>query len=227
MATIGRNMAAARKKRNMTRQQLAEQMCMDPELIRDLEMGKVEPTEETLDALSRILDVAPETLLYGQSPAERRRNIWGTLLKFVVTLGLIALTWLFSRTLSGDGSLTESYVLRVFSLLVYPLLALIAGRLLMRFIEAVTRAAEHNDDPGHTQDRGLYAFLILVLLALSVIISFRGRRYRPPSGSLQSQCGPVSSTDWMNSTAGFRWSISSIPCWAAVSGPHGRESGRN
>ena len=40
----------------------------------------------------------------------------------------------------------------------------------MRFIEALTRAAEHNDDPGHTQDRGLYAFIILVLLALSVII---------------------------------------------------------
>ena len=103
MATIGRNMAAARKKRNMTRQQLAELMCMDPELIRDLEMGKVEPTEETLDALSGILDVPPETLLYGQSPAERRRNIWGTLLKLIITLGLIALTWLFSRTLSRDG----------------------------------------------------------------------------------------------------------------------------
>lgn len=170
MATIGRNMAAARKKRNMTRQQLAELMCMDPELIRDLEMGKVEPTEETLDALSGILDVPPETLLYGQSPAERRRNIWGTLLKLIITLGLIALTWVFSRTLSRDGTLTETYVLRVFTLFVYPLLALIAGRLLMRFIEALTRAAEHNDDPGHTQDRGLYAFIILVLLALSVIV---------------------------------------------------------
>ena len=126
--------------------------------------------QETLDALSGILDVPPETLLYGQSPAERRRNIWGTLLKLIITLGLIALTWLFSRTLSRDGTLTETYVLRVFTLFVYPLLALIAGRLLMRFIEALTRAAEHNDDPGHTQDRGLYAFIILVLLALSVII---------------------------------------------------------
>lgn len=170
MATIGKNMSAYRKKRNMTRQQLAEKMCMDPELIRDLETGRVEPTEETLEALSVILDVAPETLLYGQSPAERRRSIWGSLFWLLVTIALIVLAWLTAKHLSPDGSLTEAYLRRVILLFAVPLLALLAGRLLMRFIEALTRAAEHNDDPGHTQDRGLYAFLILVLLALGVII---------------------------------------------------------
>ena len=89
------------------------------------------------------------------------------------------------------------------------MLALIAGRLLMRFIEAVTRAAEHNDDPGHTQDRGLYAFLILVLLALSVIII----PYLLLQG-VQDVSFVSSKLPWSAVQAAQR--ITSIPVWSRI-----------
>ena len=79
----------------------------------------------------------------------------------------------------------------------------------MRFIEAVTRAAEHNDDPGHTQDRGLYAFFILVLLALSVIII----PYLLLQG-VQDVSFVSSKLPWAAVQAAQR--ITSIPVWSRI-----------
>lgn len=170
MATMGKNMAAYRKKRNMSREALAEAMCMDPELIRDLETGRVEPTQETLEALSMILDVPPDTLLYGLTRGERRMQVLTTLVRLLIVLGLGALAWILSERFSGQETETAAYLLRLIRLAVYPLLALIAGKLLMKLIESISRAAEKSDDPGHTQDLGIYLFLILVLLILAAAV---------------------------------------------------------
>ena len=170
MASVGRNMAYYRKKRNMSIEAMADAMCMPVALIRDLETGKVKPTEETLEGMAEILDVSPTTLLYGETRGERRGKILRTVLNLLVLCVLAFVVWHVQGNMKGSSSDTVQLALRAIVLCVFPAIAVLLGKNLMKLIESVTRAMESDDDPGHTQDRGLYAFLILILVLLAIVI---------------------------------------------------------
>lgn len=169
MASVGKNMTYYRKKRNMSVEAMAEAMCMPVALIRDLESEKVKPTEETLEGMSEILNVSPTTLLYGETASERRGRIIRALLNLLVLAALAIAAWHVQGNLEGSSSKTVQLVLRAIVLCVFPIIALLLGKNLMKLIESVTRAMEADDDPGHTQDRGLYLFLVLIVVLLTVV----------------------------------------------------------
>ena len=170
MATVGKNMAYYRKKRNMSVEAMAEAMCMPVALIRDLESDKVRPTDETLEGWAEILDVSPAALKYGETASERRGKIIRTLLNLLI-LGILAFAaWHVQGNMKGSTSETVQLAIRAIILCVYPLIALLFGKNLMKLIGSMTRAVEADDEPGHTQDRGLYLFLVLVVVILAVAI---------------------------------------------------------
>ena len=72
---IGKRIRAEREKKGWSREAFAERLNMSSSFVYDLEHGKSGPSNETLIALSDILDVTTDTLLFGPGHNEDYTNI--------------------------------------------------------------------------------------------------------------------------------------------------------
>lgn len=62
---IGKRIRAEREKKGWSREAFAERLNMSSSFVYDLEHGKSGPSTETLIALSNVLDVTVDILLFG------------------------------------------------------------------------------------------------------------------------------------------------------------------
>ena len=72
---IGKRIRAEREKKGWSREAFAERLNMSSSFVYDLEHGKSGPSTETLIALSNVLDVTVDTLLFGPGHREDYTNI--------------------------------------------------------------------------------------------------------------------------------------------------------
>ena len=66
METIGRRIQALRKEKNLTQEQLAQQLHVTRQAVSNWENSKTQPDLEMLKSLSDALGVNPEELIYGK-----------------------------------------------------------------------------------------------------------------------------------------------------------------
>ena len=74
-AQIGTRIRTERDKKGWSREVFAERLCMSVSFVYDLEHGKSGPSTETLIAISKVLDVTTDTLLFGPGHKEDYTNI--------------------------------------------------------------------------------------------------------------------------------------------------------
>lgn len=66
MSKVGNNIQKFRKERNMTQDQLAEELNVTRQAVSNWETNKTQPDIETLEKLAEVLEVSVEELIYGE-----------------------------------------------------------------------------------------------------------------------------------------------------------------
>ena len=90
---VSKNLAALRKRANLTQEQMAEKLHVTRQAVSNWETGKCQPDVETLTALSEALGCDVTELIYGAKPTPYRRYAK----KYIVwtaVLGVLALAFL-------------------------------------------------------------------------------------------------------------------------------------
>lgn len=90
---VSKNLAALRKRANLTQEQMAEKLHVTRQAVSNWETGKCQPDIETLTALSEALGCDVTELIYGAKPVPYRRYAK----KYIVwtaVLGVLALAFL-------------------------------------------------------------------------------------------------------------------------------------
>lgn len=67
MNNVGKNIKRLRKEKNITQDQLAEQLHVTRQAVSNWEIGKTQPDIETLSAMAEYLEVTVEEVIYGKS----------------------------------------------------------------------------------------------------------------------------------------------------------------
>ena len=78
MSNIGKNIRAARVRRDMTQDDLAERLHVSRQTVSNYETGRSRPDVEMLLAAAKELEVDVQVLLYGEPlrPERRRARRW-------------------------------------------------------------------------------------------------------------------------------------------------------
>lgn len=66
MSKVGNNIQKFRKAKNMTQDQLAEELNVTRQAVSNWETNKTQPDIETLEKLAEVLEVSIEELIYGE-----------------------------------------------------------------------------------------------------------------------------------------------------------------
>lgn len=66
MNVVSDSIKKLRKEKNMTQDELAEQLCVTRQAVSNWEMGKTQPDVETLTKLAEIFNVSVERIIYGK-----------------------------------------------------------------------------------------------------------------------------------------------------------------
>lgn len=96
---VSKNLAALRKRANLTQEQMAEKLHVTRQAVSNWETGKCQPDIETLTALSEALECEVTELIYGAKPAPYRRYakkyiVWTAVLGALVLAFLACEIWL-------------------------------------------------------------------------------------------------------------------------------------
>lgn len=168
MANIGKNIRILRQQKNMTQDELAEQLFVSRQTVSNYETGRSQPDIDTLLRIAEVLGVEAQTILYGtpDTPArlaEKKRAIaacFGVVLLAVLYHLLTQLREAFLPRLLFGG-LTYSL-----ALLLRPALFLLAGWALMQLISVLTtvRPLEQR------QSRWVFWGLLAVLAIYAVLV---------------------------------------------------------
>lgn len=75
MSDVGKNIKKLRKEKNITQDQLAEQLHVTRQAVSNWEIGKTQPDIETLSAMAAYFEVTVEELIYGKSAQTKGINI--------------------------------------------------------------------------------------------------------------------------------------------------------
>ena len=99
---VSKNLAALRKRANLTQEQMAEKLHVTRQAVSNWETGKCQPDVETLTALSEALGCDVTELIYGAKPAPYRRYakkyiVWTAVLGVLVLVFLGCEIWLLPR----------------------------------------------------------------------------------------------------------------------------------
>lgn len=99
---VSKNLAALRKRANLTQEQMAEKLHVTRQAISNWETGKCQPDIETLTALSEALGCDVTEIIYGAKPAPYRRYakryiVWTAVLGALVLAFLGCEIWLLPR----------------------------------------------------------------------------------------------------------------------------------
>lgn len=66
MSSVGKNIQKFRKEKNITQEELAEELNVTRQAVSNWETDKTQPDVDTLTQLSEALDVTVEELIYGE-----------------------------------------------------------------------------------------------------------------------------------------------------------------
>ena len=96
---VSKNLAALRKRANLTQEQMAEKLHVTRQAVSNWETGKCQPDVETLTALSEALGCDVTELIYGAKPVPYRRYekkyiVWTAVLGVLVLAFLGCEIWL-------------------------------------------------------------------------------------------------------------------------------------
>lgn len=105
MSIVSGRLSAARKAKNMTRDQLAQEMGVSRRLVSHWESGRAEPTEEQCEALCVLLEI-PYTELK-PTPLHKRVLAAVALLAFIGILLLAVYPIYKSRHVDANAGQTE------------------------------------------------------------------------------------------------------------------------
>ena len=70
MSSVGKNIQKFRKAKNITQEELAEELNVTRQAVSNWETDKTQPDVDTLTQLSEALDVTVEELIYGEQKAK-------------------------------------------------------------------------------------------------------------------------------------------------------------
>lgn len=99
---VSKNLAALRKRANLTQEQMAEKLHVTRQAVSNWETGKCQPDIETLTVLSEALGCDVTELIYGAKPVPYRRYgkkyiVWTAVLGVLVLAFLGCEIWLLPR----------------------------------------------------------------------------------------------------------------------------------
>ena len=114
---VSKNLAALRKRANLTQEQMAEKLHVTRQAVSNWETGKCQPDVETLTALSEALGCDVTELIYGAKPVPYRRYekkyiVWTAVLGVLVLAFLGCELWLLPY-LNEQASATFNMMPRV------------------------------------------------------------------------------------------------------------------
>ncbi len=75
MNNVGKNIKRLRKEKNITQDQLAEQLHVTRQAVSNWEIGKTQPDIETLSAMAEYFEVTVEELIYGKTSQTNAINV--------------------------------------------------------------------------------------------------------------------------------------------------------
>lgn len=75
MSNVGKNIKKLRKEKNITQDQLAEQLHVTRQAVSNWEIGKTQPDIETLSTMAEYFEVTVEELIYGKTTQTNNMNI--------------------------------------------------------------------------------------------------------------------------------------------------------
>ena len=75
MNNVGKNIKKLRKEKNITQDQLAEQLHVTRQAVSNWEIGKTQPDIETLSAMAEYFEVTVEELIYGKTSQTNAINV--------------------------------------------------------------------------------------------------------------------------------------------------------
>jgi len=193
LATLGHNIMEMRKKRDLTRDELAQKVFLTPGMIERIERDEIWPDSATLNRLAEGLGTEVSVLRYGPSRKRDKQKALQTVLHLTVVLLLLLPAHWFKSYAMDKLAATDNTAwfewARLVTLVIYPILITQAGKLLMRLLERAMRVQEGEGEPDANQDVFLHGIIGLILIVwcafmLVYLLSSIGLRQTMFSGIL-------------------------------------------
>ncbi|MBR5539699.1 MAG: helix-turn-helix transcriptional regulator [Clostridia bacterium] len=89
--TVGKNIKAARIRKKMTQDELAEKLFVTRQTVSNYETGKSRPDIEILVSIAEALDVEINEIIYGKERSPKDKKVLG---KFIIIATVIAMAWI-------------------------------------------------------------------------------------------------------------------------------------
>lgn len=171
---VSKNLAALRKRANLTQEQMAEKLHVTRQAVSNWETGKCQPDVETLTALSVVLGCDMTELIYGAKPVPYRRYrkkyiVWTAVLGALVLAFLGCEIWLLPRLNELAQATFDIFPRTRYVLLARPVGAAAFGALL---VAALSLWADLRLPKRGQTILIMVGFLCFVPLALTVFFFF-------------------------------------------------------
>lgn len=171
MANVGKNMKLLRKQKNMTQDELAEQLFVSRQTISNYENGKSNPDIEMLIKIAEILDSDVNILIFGIPVTSDRKREYR---KFGIGLGIFLILGILLMVVSP---ITKEWAAHYYDagpsmtiqLLLIPALILMSGWLLMQTATVFFGAKRIN---GKGMTRLYYVVVIFLLLYALLMVPY-------------------------------------------------------
>ena len=100
---VGARIAALRREKGLTQEQLAETLHVTRQTVSSWETANSYPDVEMLAALSEVLEISVEQLIYGEAREKAGEDLprWMKLFLYVL---MLVLAWLFLEQQYGSGA---------------------------------------------------------------------------------------------------------------------------
>lgn len=171
MANVGKNMKLLRKQKNMTQDELAEQLFVSRQTISNYENGKSNPDIEMLIKIAEILDSDVNILIFGIPVTPDRKREYQ---RFGIGLGIFFILGVFLIIISPmvrewAAHYYDAGPAMAIQLLLIPVLLLMSGWLLMQ-TATVFFGAKRIEGKG--MQRLYYAVIIFLILYAILMVPY-------------------------------------------------------
>lgn len=136
MANVGKNIRTMRNKKNMTQDDLAEELFVSRQTVSNYETGKSNPDVDTLIKIAEILETDVNILIFGiPTPPDKKREYRRLAVSALITLVLLVVTGVLTPyAKKWQTDMFDPSLHLILLILLRPLLLLSIGWLLMQAV---------------------------------------------------------------------------------------------
>ena len=120
---VGARIAALRRERGLTQEQLAEKLHVTRQTVSSWETANSYPDVEMLAALSEVLEVSVEQLIYGEAREKAGEDLPRWMKMFLYVL-MLMLAWLFLEEQYSGGTVLIGVLLILAATIFYGILVI-------------------------------------------------------------------------------------------------------